>query len=113
MVAIRSALRHSSSAATSGELSLKSLKPPRPGVRHVDPRRREQRLDLNGAAQVARRAGGACRSTRASRAARIAAASAGPCGRGPVIPASSRSAAALSTGSPSAESSAHRSSAVD
>ena len=56
---------------------------------------------------------GACRSTSASRAAREARASASLRGLGPMNPASTSSATARSIGSPSTESSAHSSSAVD
>ena len=56
---------------------------------------------------------GACRSTSASRAARAATASVSLRGRGPMKEASTCSASARSIGRPSADSSAHSSSAVD
>ncbi len=56
---------------------------------------------------------GACRSTSASRPARRAAASASLRGRGPISPVRTCSATGRSIGSPSADSSAHSSSAVD
>ena len=56
---------------------------------------------------------GACRSTSASRAARSATASASVRGLGPMNPARTCSATARSIGSPSTDSSAHSSSAVD
>ena len=113
MVAIRSALRHSSSAATSGDLSLNSSS-------------RQARVSFTSMPAAAssvrtwtllRRSAitpaGACRSTRSSLAARISAAWPGPRGRGPMLSASRPSIAARFIGSPSAASSAASSSTVD
>ena len=84
-----------------------------PGVRHVHATRASSVRTCAGLRRSAVTPAGACRSTSASRAARSAAASASLRGRGPISPVRTCSATGRSIGSPSADSSAHSSSAVD